>query len=159
MQGDFRVHAEYRGRAVVSARLAGFARRSLGAVIDRALIVGLDILIARLLDNGARPVTHILLAIVAIDILYFIWGYGDGQTVGCILTGMRIVSDRNGVEPGYRLGLFRWLCESVSLLSFGFGYLWSFFDSKHQTWHDKLAGTVVIIDDAEPDPFWKPSSH
>ena len=159
MQGNYSTHAQYRGRAVVSARLAGFGRRTLAALIDRALLIGLNILIARLLDNGARPASHILLAIGAIDALYFIWGYGDGQTVGCIITGIRIVADRTGVEPGYRLGIWRSICESVSILTFGCGYLWSFFDSKHQTWHDKLAGTVVIIDDGMPDEFWKPSVH
>ena len=156
MQSNFTVHAEYRGRALVGARVAGLTRRLLGELIDKALTLGLSVLVIRLLDNGVRPPYQIFAAVIAIWLLYYIWGYGDGQTVGCMITGMRIVMDRTGVEPGYRLGLARLLFSIVSALPFAAGYFWMLFDNKHQTWHDKACGTVVIIDDGQQDPFWDP---
>jgi uncharacterized RDD family membrane protein YckC len=156
MQSNPTVHAQYRGRALVGARVAGFGRRLMGEVIDKALVIGLSVLVVRLLDNGVRPLYQLWAAALAIQLLYYIWGYGDGQTVGCMLTGMRIVTDRTGVEPGYRLGLARWLFANISAVPFAAGYFWMLFDNKHQTWHDKACGTVVIINDGLRDPFWDP---
>lgn len=85
---------------------------------------------------------------------YYTWGYGDGQTVGCILTRMRIVTDRTGLEPGYRTGFARGILATLLLARLGLGYLWMLCEEKHQTWHDKLCSTVAIIDDGTPGEFF-----
>lgn len=148
-------HARYSGRAVVAARAAGFWRRAVALVIDYGITTGLSIVLIRMLDGAQQNSSLALLVFIAINAAYWAWGFGDGQTLGCMLTGMRIVTDRTGLEPGYRKGLARWVGSLISAAVFGFGYLWMLVDHKHQTWHDKLAGTVVIIDDGEPGPFWQ----
>ena len=56
--------------------------------------------------------------------------------------GLRIVRI-DGAAPGVRYGLVRTAGAVLSRFFF-LGYLWSLWDSKTQTWHDKLAGTYVV---------------
>jgi len=67
------------------------------------------------------------------------------QSVGQQAAGIRVV-DRRTVE---RIGVWRagtrHVARLVSTIPFGLGYLWMLWDPERQTWHDKLAGTIVII--------------
>jgi uncharacterized RDD family membrane protein YckC len=40
--------------------------------------------------------------------------------------------------------IVRALACFLSLAPLGLGFLWAAFDADKQTWHDKIAGTVVI---------------
>lgn len=51
-------------------------------------------------------------------------------------------NDRRKVSPG-RIYL-RALASLLSFLPLGLGFFWMAFDKKKQTWHDKLAGTVMV---------------
>jgi uncharacterized RDD family membrane protein YckC len=66
-----------------------------------------------------------------------------GQTFGLWLLKLKIVTERfkpvGFYESGVRFGF-----SVISLCVLGLGYLWAIVDSKSQTWHDKVAGTVVI---------------
>ncbi|PIP08224.1 MAG: hypothetical protein COX51_04865, partial [Syntrophobacteraceae bacterium CG23_combo_of_CG06-09_8_20_14_all_50_8] len=64
----------------------------------------------------------------------------------------------------YGIAFLRWIGYFISALPLYIGFLWVAFDGKKQGWHDKLAGTVVIlvnndehrmppsIDDDRPSP-------
>ena len=68
---------------------------------------------------------------------------GSGQTVGKKAVGIRVVDANTGgpIGTGRGVGRYfaRWL-SSILLL----GYLWSLWDSRKQTWHDKLVTSVVV---------------
>ncbi len=79
-------------------------------------------------------------------------------TPGKLLTGLKIVDADTGCRMHFRQAVIRYISYPLALLPFGIGVLWIMRDPRHQGWHDKLAGTVVIrerrapfpIDDAQP---------
>ena len=68
-----------------------------------------------------------------------------GQTWGRQIVGNKVIRVDNGDVPGIgrALGreLFAWIV-SASILYLG--YLWMIWDDDRQTWHDKVAGTIVV---------------
>ena len=86
------------------------------------------------------------LAILAIELGYFIFFIGSrGQTLGKMAMGIRVVKIGTNEAPGYGKAFLREVVgKFVSSLVLFLGYFWMLWDSKKQTWHDKIAGTVVI---------------
>lgn len=141
------------GQPVASNQpLAGFWRRLGGLVID-ALIIGVVggvlALIASAIGMSATSAESSLNFLIGIA--YYTWGYGTGQTLGCRVLGLRIIDKNSGGAPGYGRGLGRYFAQILSAIPLGLGYFWMLWDSKKQTWHDKLAGTLVVYA-GEPAP-------
>ena len=68
----------------------------------------------------------------------------NNQSWGMKATGIRVVDARAGerISPLRALG---WQLAHVFSGFFCYlGYLWMLWDKRNQTWHDKIAGTVVI---------------
>ncbi len=67
-----------------------------------------------------------------------------GGTPGKMLLGLRVV-DATTLRPlGLWQAIGRYFAYLVSMLPVGLGFVWIFFDARHQAWHDKLAGSLVI---------------
>lgn len=73
-----------------------------------------------------------------------LWCYYDA-TPGKMLLRMRIVDVKTGKEPSRWQYIIRFLGYIPSLLFLALGFLWIYYDKKRQGWHDKMAGTAVII--------------
>jgi uncharacterized RDD family membrane protein YckC len=70
----------------------------------------------------------------------------NGKSFGKTFIGLRVVR-LDGKPMDYKTALTRHLIGyPVSLICFGLGFLWMFWDGKQQGWHDKLAQTIVIKD-------------
>lgn len=68
-----------------------------------------------------------------------------GQTWGRKLVGVRVVDATTGDAPGWGKAIGRTLfAYFISANVCYLGYLWMLWDSKRQTWHDKVAGTHVV---------------
>ena len=65
-------------------------------------------------------------------------------TPGKLVLGMRIIDARTGGKPSNGQFVRRILGSLVSASALGLGYLWAGIDARKQTWHDKMAGTVVV---------------
>jgi len=77
-------------------------------------------------------------------VVYFVYFTAEmGRTPGKAAAGLKVV-DLSGSEAGYVRALFRALGYYLSSLFFMAGFLWFFLDRRRQTWHDKLAGTIVV---------------
>ena len=61
-----------------------------------------------------------------------------------MLLGLQVVSTEGG-NISYGVAFLRSVGYLVSSFVFCLGFIWIGFDSKKQGWHDKIAGTVVII--------------
>jgi len=82
---------------------------------------------------------------IFINIAYFTYFHGStGRTPGKTLLGLQVVS-ADGTSISYGIAFLRSVGYLVSSLVFCLGYLWVAFDRQKQGWHDKIAGTVVII--------------
>jgi len=66
-----------------------------------------------------------------------------GQTLGALALSLKVVHpDGSLLSPGR--AFVRWIGALVSTFAFGLGYLWMIWDKRKQTWHDKMAGSVVV---------------
>lgn len=88
-------------------------------------------------------------------VLGFVWSLYNaflagrtGQSYGKRAVGIRLARMEDGRPVGGGYGLLRWLMNDVLvLLCFVPGllnYLWPLWDSKHQTFSDKIADSVVV---------------
>jgi len=112
---------------------AGFWVRMGALFIDAVLIA--------VLVNWAEPTGHLMLVALA--------GYGalmwklKGTTVGGIIFQLRVVrTDARDIE--WETAIVRALSCFLSLVPAGLGFFWMAFDNNRQTWHDKIAGTIVV---------------
>jgi uncharacterized RDD family membrane protein YckC len=74
-----------------------------------------------------------------------------GATPGKFLLECRVVDARTGRRPGWLRASVRYLGYFVSLLPLGLGFFWIAWDRRKQGWHDKLAGTLVVVEDLEQE--------
>jgi uncharacterized RDD family membrane protein YckC/cytoskeletal protein CcmA (bactofilin family) len=112
---------------------AGFGIRLGALLIDGILIFAVGLMIFN--GPGGLPP---LMAVY----LVALWGL-KGTTIGGIICGLKIV--RLDDRPlDWMTAVVRGLAGFVSVLPAGLGFLWIVFDEEKQSWHDKVAGTVVV---------------
>ena len=78
------------------------------------------------------------------------WMY-FAATPGKKLFNAHVVDARTFRRASAAQLLVRYLGYFVSLIPCGLGFIWIGFDRRKQGWHDKLAGTVVIVGRPEND--------
>jgi len=71
------------------------------------------------------------------------WNY-KLATPGKLAIGAKIVDAETGMNPTIKQFIIRYLGYIASILPLGLGCIWVSFDTRRQSWHDKLANTVVI---------------
>lgn len=81
--------------------------------------------------------------LMGVVILAF-WFY-RAATPGKMLLNMHIVDAKTGDKPTRKQCIIRYLGYMVAVLPLMIGFIWILFDKKRQGWHDKLAGTVVVL--------------
>lgn len=136
-----------------SRERAGFWRRFAAALIDGlALLVVGEVLRAIGIGGSTHGSSvHIVGGYgsgLLVSLVYFTYFHGrTGQTPGDAALGIKVVDLRGGAtEPiGYGRAAVRWVISIVSVIPIGLGYFWMLWDSEKQTWHDKAAGSVVVL--------------
>lgn len=68
-------------------------------------------------------------------------------TPGKLLLGCQVVDVRTGNPVGLSQALLRYFAYLVSLVPLGLGFLWIIWDKRKQGFHDKIAKTVVVLED------------
>jgi uncharacterized RDD family membrane protein YckC len=125
--------------------------RFVAALID-GIIVGLVSYVLQLLLGQAVGGA---LGIVA-GLAY--WGYLEGspsgQTVGKRAMNIRVIDFATGGPLGTGKALIRYVGRIISSIPCALGYFWAIWDKEKQTWHDKIAGTVVVPTSAYPVSAW-----
>lgn len=84
----------------------------------------------------------LLLAVAALFFISF-WTRG-GQTLGMRAWRIKLVNDGGGPITWRTAGL-RFLAGCLSLAAAGLGFVWALFDEHKRTWHDKAAGTRLVL--------------
>ena len=140
---------------------AGFWRRAAAALIDTflfAMVVAIAIylllgseIVQR--DYTALSLTELPLSAVVLEnllpaLLTIVLWMVCGGTPGKLLMGCRVIDARTATNVGLGRALLRYLAYFVSLLALCLGFLWIAWDARKQGWHDKIAGTLVIVEDA-----------
>lgn len=139
-----------------SYSIAGLKIRAAAFAID-ILIVGFITYIAIqagfyfLEEQGIKPgeLGRVFVPIYALLFFlastYFIFlHYFAGRTIGKMALGIKLIST-DGTEIGIWESFMRWVGYYISAVFLFAGFVWSIFDPDSQTWHDKIAGTYVVI--------------
>lgn len=79
-------------------------------------------------------------------------GSGPGQTLGKRALSIRVIDYRTGGPIGFGRGAIRYVGRILSSIPIALGFLWMIWDREKQTWHDKVATTVVVPTSAYPVP-------
>jgi uncharacterized RDD family membrane protein YckC len=151
----------------VAYGLASFGQRVGAYIVDFVIIMGIVVVGFGVLgatipestfDNPDPNPTGL-----GVLVLLFTWaaalaypvlleGRPEGQTLGKKLAGIRVVRRANGAPLGYGLAFGRTLARFLEGFAFGLGLLWAAWDPLHQTFHDKMAGTLVVRSSVYPPP-------
>jgi uncharacterized RDD family membrane protein YckC len=126
---------------------ATFLQR-LGAALIDGILIGVVVLI---LYAALKGVGYALGILLSIGYVVYFEGGETGQTIGKRALGIRVYDfSGTGGPIGYGRAFIRWLGRIVSGIPCYLGYLWMIWDQEKQTWHDKLATTVVVPVSAYP---------
>lgn len=128
---------------------AGLFRRWLASFIDPILLI-LGILLPMGFMGaigGEAAGGPLAIGAVLVTIGLFVLMYSRGLTPGKWVLGARVVEKIGGRSPGFiKMFVREIIGKFVSGLFLGLGFFWAIWDKDHQAWHDKIAGTVVVLD-------------
>lgn len=74
-------------------------------------------------------------------------------TPGKMIADCQIVDANSGQKISFRQALLRYVGYLISAFPLGLGFLWILWDKRKQGWHDKIANTVVIMEDVSTVPL------
>jgi uncharacterized RDD family membrane protein YckC len=153
---------------MVVYKYAGFWRRLVAYIIDNViiniaffilLIIAVTSLVLGSMSSNSRTWVAdlvdplrlsftILIVFVFYFVLmmaYFTYFHGmKGRTPGKMMLGLQVLST-DGTPITFGIAFLRSVGYLVSSALLNIGFIWAAFDGKKQGWHDKIAGTVVII--------------
>lgn len=121
---------------------AGFWIRTAALALDVVLVGMACEFLSDLFPRSSH--VHIQADLLPVLALYgaLMWKL-RGTTVGGIVCGLRVVRlDDRPIDWG--TAIVRALGCFLSLIVAGLGFIWVVFDDERQSWHDKMAGTVVV---------------
>jgi uncharacterized RDD family membrane protein YckC len=133
---------------------AGFWIRALATAIDTVILLVL-VTLPLTLTYGVHDYWYgeeyflgfwdVMLGYV-MPVIFTIWFWLRYQgTPGKILLKLQIVDAKTMATLTLRQAVVRYLGYFLSILVILMGFFWIAFDQRKQAWHDKLAGSVVIV--------------
>lgn len=134
------VGAQQETAQVTSGPRAGFWQRFGASFLDGILVTVVNIALVAAVGQAGTALS------VGLGLIYYtvLEGGAAGQTLGKRALGIRVISHETGGPIGYGRALVRYLGRIVSAIVLFLGYLWMLWDGEKQTWHDKMAGSVVV---------------
>jgi uncharacterized RDD family membrane protein YckC len=130
---------------------ASFGLRLVAVIID-GIILGVVNLV--LIGITGRAGGQGLGTLLSLGYFTYFEGSTSGQTPGKRAMGIRVIDYQTGGALGYGKALLRWVCRILSAIPCALGYLWMLWDKERQTWHDKIAQSVVVPTSAYPVAKW-----
>jgi len=86
---------------------------------------------------------NILLIIIVVGYFVIFWVW-RGQTPGKMLMNIRVIRPDSS-DITFPVAFLRYLGYIISTVPLFFGFIWIAFDKQKQGFHDKIAGTFVVI--------------
>lgn len=129
---------------------AGFWRRAGATLLDWLIVSFANLVVTTVINLIVRQETIATAVIQIISLIigvgYYVYFIGNrGQTPGKMVVKIKVQKLSDGSSLGYRGAFIREvLGKFVSGVVFGLGYLWMIRDKNKQTWHDKIAKSVVV---------------
>jgi uncharacterized RDD family membrane protein YckC len=136
---------------VQSGPRASFGIRLVAAIIDGILLGIIGFVVRVILGDLLGSAINLLLGLAYYA---YLEGSPSGQTVGKKVMNIRVIDFAGGGPIGPGRALLRYVGRILSAIPCGLGYFWMLWDSEKQTWHDKIATTVVVPTSAYPVAAW-----
>jgi uncharacterized RDD family membrane protein YckC len=131
------------GALVVALPLGALAAATRGAAdADGVALRFVDLL----RDHGAVQAAAVALAALTAFVYLTLSSFVGGRTPGAALAGLGVVHCASGAPPTPGRAALRAALAVAGTFAFLLGPLWALFDDRGQALHDKLAGTVVMVD-------------
>ena len=137
--------------SVQSGPRASFWLRLAAALIDGVLLGVVGTIIRVILGDVLGSAVNLLLGLAYYT---YLEGSPSGQTVGKRAMSIRVIDFAGGGPIGPGRALIRYIGRLISAIPCGLGYWWMLWDAEKQTWHDKIATTVVVPTSAYPVAAW-----
>lgn len=141
----------------VPSERATFWQRFGAALVDGILLWIVSAILNTLLGNSPTEPNASASGIqLLIAIGYYVYFHGSpsGQTIGKKVLNIRVVGANHGGPIGYGVAALRYVGSILSAIPCLLGYFWMLWDNNKQTWHDKIATTVVVPESAAPVEKW-----
>jgi uncharacterized RDD family membrane protein YckC len=92
-----------------------------------------------------KPIGWVLYLVALVWAFYQAYlGGSTGQSYGKKIVGTRVVAEATGQTIGGGTGIGRYVLHILDALPCYLGYLWPLWDSKKQTFADKIVKSVVV---------------
>jgi uncharacterized RDD family membrane protein YckC len=124
--------------AIIVVLLGGVAAATVGSTVDSSGQVN-----GAAVAGGLGLFFLVYLGLVVVQILYFIYFWSRGGTIGQRILHLRVVDATTGGNITMGKAFLRYLGIVISAMPCYLGLLWAIWDPRKQGWHDKIAGTVV----------------
>lgn len=130
---------------------SGLLRRLAAALYDSLLVLALLIIPTLLVMafRGGEPIPpgdilyQLLLIVTTAAFFMWFWTHG-GQTLGMRAWRLR-VERQSGESVTAKIALVRFAVGVLSIAALGLGMLWILIDPNRLAWHDRAAGTRVVV--------------
>lgn len=136
--------------------LAGISTRLLAIILDTLvafafMLPGLAFIAYGFLDPSHPSFVVVafgvalsfVLSMALVGVMFVMWA--QGQSPGKRMLGLRVIKLDSGKPASFwRMVLREYIGKAISALICYLGYIWALLDSNKQTWHDKIAGTIVV---------------
>ena len=119
--------------------LASVGTRFIAILID-GIILGI---ITGILVGAGREAGGGASFVIGLVYYWYFWTRQEGQSPGKKLMNIRVIkADGSPLSDGD--AILRYIGYYINSLVFMIGWIWAFFDSNSQGWHDKIASTYVV---------------
>ena len=128
------------GPAAGRPELASWGLRLGGYLIDVIILAVVTALISLVLGQELGSLAQIVL-------YYGLFGFltgTTGQTPGRKVVGISVLREQDGQLLGAGMGIVRNICHILDALPLLLGFFWPLWDSKNQTFADKIVKSVVV---------------
>jgi uncharacterized RDD family membrane protein YckC len=126
-------------------QLAHWGLRVAATLIDWTPAIVLYLIAFPMMSGDSAGVAAVLFIAAIAWVLYMSYLTGArGQSIGKRVINIKIVKEIDGQILGGGLGIARYFIHIVDTLPCYLGYLWPLWDSKRQTFTDKIMGTLAI---------------
>lgn len=134
-------------------QFAGFWIRVLSHIIDSIVLLLILVPIAMMMIGGDwtraaeldSSLTGILLNYVCPALFFILFWHFKSATPGKMILGLKIIDASNGGSLSIGKCVIRYLGYIISIIPICLGFIWVGFDKQKQGWHDKIAGTYVVL--------------
>ena len=126
---------------------AGAGTRLVSYIIDAIILWIISAIVGFIfMALGVGYVAASIIIGILISLGYFTYFFGNGQTPGMKVMKIKLCGTDGTYPIGYGKGFLRWIGMLISGMVIGIGYLWILIDKDKQGWHDKIAGTYVVLE-------------